>query len=148
MVQENCGNLLPLLQIPDCEKVNNDDIQVWMEKDEQQEVTDHKVIALVNRHGNENDEDNDIGAGEAQLGLDKMEGMSKKVKAPEVALAYDEQQGETTATDVTILREWHDLSARNRSKAGKQTSITHFFFNNNFSVLPYCILTICCTELI
>jgi hypothetical protein len=30
MVQENCGNLLPLLQqIPGCEKVNDDDILEW-----------------------------------------------------------------------------------------------------------------------
>uniref|UniRef100_K7G5J3 Jerky protein homolog-like n=1 Tax=Pelodiscus sinensis TaxID=13735 RepID=K7G5J3_PELSI len=37
MVQENWDNLLPLLQqIPGCEKVNDDDIQEWMEKDEQQ----------------------------------------------------------------------------------------------------------------
>jgi hypothetical protein len=32
-VQENCGNLLLLLQeIPGCEKVN-DDMQEWLEKD-------------------------------------------------------------------------------------------------------------------
>jgi hypothetical protein len=57
-----------------------------------------------------------------------MEGMSrsKKVKAPEAALAYAEQ-GETTATDVMLLRQWHDLTARKRSKARKQTSVTNFF---------------------
>jgi hypothetical protein len=69
MVHENCDNLLPLLQqIPNCEKVNDDNIQEWMEKDEQQEQTDHDIIALVNRHGNENDEDNDAGTGEAEMG--------------------------------------------------------------------------------
>jgi hypothetical protein len=52
---------------------------------------------------------------------------SKKVKAPEAALAFAEQQGETTATNVMLLRQWHDLTARKRSKAGKQTSTTNFF---------------------
>uniref|UniRef100_K7F690 HTH CENPB-type domain-containing protein n=1 Tax=Pelodiscus sinensis TaxID=13735 RepID=K7F690_PELSI len=45
MEQENSDNLLPLLQqIPGCEKVNDDDIQEWMEKDKQQELTDHDII--------------------------------------------------------------------------------------------------------
>jgi hypothetical protein len=43
-VQENCDNLLPLLQkIPGCEKVNDDDVQQWMEKDKQQELTNHEL---------------------------------------------------------------------------------------------------------
>jgi hypothetical protein len=41
MVQENCDNLLPLLQkIPGCEKVVDDDVQQWMKKDKQ-ELADH-----------------------------------------------------------------------------------------------------------
>jgi hypothetical protein len=63
MVQENCDNLQPplLQQIPDCENVNDSDIQEWTEKDEQQELTDHNIAALVNRHGNGNDEDKTLG---------------------------------------------------------------------------------------
>jgi hypothetical protein len=49
------------------------------------------------------------------------------VKALEVALAFVEQQGEVTATDVMLLRFWYDLAARKRSKTGKKTSITNFF---------------------
>jgi hypothetical protein len=72
------------------------------------------------------------------LGLDKMEKMSnsKVVKALEAALAYPEQQGETTATDVMLLRRWCDLITRKRTKSGKQTSLTHFL-NDNFCILPY-----------
>jgi hypothetical protein len=34
MVQKNCYNHLPLLQqIPGCDKVNDDDVQEWMEKE-------------------------------------------------------------------------------------------------------------------
>lgn len=44
MVQDNYNELLPLLkQIPGCERVNDDDIQEWMEKD-QQEPTDHNIL--------------------------------------------------------------------------------------------------------
>jgi hypothetical protein len=39
-----------------------------MEKDKQQELTDHDVIALVNGNDNEDEEDNDTGTG---LELDK-----------------------------------------------------------------------------
>jgi hypothetical protein len=122
MVQENCDNLLPLLQqIPGCEKIDDDDTQEWMEKDEQQELT----IALLNWDDSQ-DEDNDTDTG---LGLDKTDRMShsKGVKDLKVALGYAEQQGETTATDVMLLRCWCSLATRKRSKAEKQTSIIHFF---------------------
>nr|CAD7200543.1 unnamed protein product [Timema douglasi] len=71
MLQENCDNLLPLLQqIPACEKVNEKDVQEWMEKDEQQELTDNCIIALVNHYDNEGDEDHETAT---ELGLDKTE---------------------------------------------------------------------------
>jgi hypothetical protein len=84
MVQENCDDLLALLQqISGCEKANDDDTQEWMEKDEQQELTDHDIIGLVYR------DDDDAGTG---LGLDKTERMSHSegVKALEAELAYIE----------------------------------------------------------
>jgi hypothetical protein len=64
----------------------------WREKDEQQELTHHNIIALVSRHGNEN-EDNDTGTGEAELQVGNIKRMShsKKIKAPEAALAFTEQ---------------------------------------------------------
>jgi hypothetical protein len=62
MMQENFDNLLPLLQqIPGRENMN-DDIQEWMEKDEQ-ELADHDIIVLVNRVDSEYDEDKDGGTG-------------------------------------------------------------------------------------
>uniref|UniRef100_K7GGY3 HTH CENPB-type domain-containing protein n=1 Tax=Pelodiscus sinensis TaxID=13735 RepID=K7GGY3_PELSI len=120
MMQENCDNLLPLLQqIPGCEKVNDDDIQESMENDEQQELTDRDIIALVNRDDNDNEDDED----EDTNDNDKTERISHSegVKALEAALAYVEQQGEATASDVMLLRRWRDLAARKRNKAGKQT---------------------------
>jgi hypothetical protein len=63
---------------------------------------------------------------------------SKGIKALEVALAYVEQ-GEATTTDVMLLRCRHDLTTRKRSKARKQTSITHFLNNK---LLPYCTLNV------
>jgi hypothetical protein len=50
--------------------VNVDDVQEWLEKDEQHEQTDRKVIALVNCNDNVGDDDSDTGT---RLGLDKME---------------------------------------------------------------------------
>jgi hypothetical protein len=74
-VQQNCDTLLPLLQQnPGCNKLNDDVIQEWMEKDEQQELTDCEMIAVVNRDDNENVEDIDAGTG---LELDKTERMSQ-----------------------------------------------------------------------
>uniref|UniRef100_K7G5U3 DDE-1 domain-containing protein n=1 Tax=Pelodiscus sinensis TaxID=13735 RepID=K7G5U3_PELSI len=109
MVQENCDNLLPLLQqIPGCEKVNDDDdIQKWMEKDEQQELTDHDIIALVNQddNGNEDDEVEDTNDNDNTERISH----SEKVKALEAALAYVEQQGEATASDVILLRHWNNI---------------------------------------
>jgi hypothetical protein len=111
-----------------------DDIQERAEEDEQQELTDHDIIAIVNQDGNEDDEDTDVGTG---LGLDKTERMiqySKGVEALELTQAYVEQQGETAVTDVMLLRHWHVLTARKRSKAGKETSL--MFSNSNFCHLP------------
>jgi hypothetical protein len=125
MVQENCYNLRPLLQkIPGCEKVVGDDVQQWMEKDKQQELTDHDIITLLNLDDNE-DDDNEAGTG---LGLHKLERMSHSigVKPLEGVLAYVEQQGETTDADIS-LRHWCSLTASKRRKARKQTSIAHFF---------------------
>jgi hypothetical protein len=67
---------------------------------------------------------------------------SKGVKALEVALAYAEQQGETSATDVTLLRRRHDLTARKRSKKMGDKLHSFIFLNSNFSVLPYYILNV------
>jgi hypothetical protein len=44
------------------------DTQEWLERDEQQELTGHGIITLVNWDDNEDEEDNDIGTG---LGPDK-----------------------------------------------------------------------------
>jgi hypothetical protein len=117
----------------------NDDIQEWTEKDEQQELTDNDIIALLNRDDSKDDEGNDAGTG---LGLDKMERMShsKGVKALEAALAYFEQQGETTATGVTLLRYLHDPTARTKL-GNKLQSLTHLL-SKNICILPYCTLNV------
>jgi hypothetical protein len=63
-VQENCDDLLPLLQqIPGCEKVNDNDTQEWMEKDKQQELTDQDITALVNQDDNEDEEEDNAKTG-------------------------------------------------------------------------------------
>jgi hypothetical protein len=65
------------------------------------------------------------------LGLDTTERMShsEEVKALEAALLYVEQQGDATVPDVkrVLFRRWRNLAGGKTSKAGKQTSITHFF---------------------
>uniref|UniRef100_K7FY89 HTH CENPB-type domain-containing protein n=1 Tax=Pelodiscus sinensis TaxID=13735 RepID=K7FY89_PELSI len=118
MVQENFGNLLPLLQqFPGYEKVNDDNIQEWLEKNEQQELMDRNIITHVNRDDNDNEDDEDTNDN------DKMERIShtEGVKDLEAALAYVKQQGVATASDVILLRRWRDFAARKRNKAGKQT---------------------------
>uniref|UniRef100_K7F4N8 HTH CENPB-type domain-containing protein n=1 Tax=Pelodiscus sinensis TaxID=13735 RepID=K7F4N8_PELSI len=115
MMQENCDNLLPLLQqIPGCEKVNDDDIQEWMEKDEQQELTDHFIIALVNQDEDEDTNDND-----------KMERMSHSegVKALEAALAYVQQQGRIIINKpdfISVRREKCDIKVSYYKEKGTQ----------------------------
>jgi hypothetical protein len=42
------------------------------------------------------------------------------------ALACVEQQKEVTATDVLLFRCWHDLAAKKRKEAQKQTATTNF----------------------
>jgi hypothetical protein len=68
-------------------------IQEWDEEDEQEELTDHDILALVNRLGSEGDECNGAGTG---LGLVKTERLShsQRVKAMKAALAHIEQQWE------------------------------------------------------
>jgi hypothetical protein len=72
-----------LQKIPGCEKVI-DDVQQWMEKDKQRELTDHD-IALVNLDDNEDDEDNEAGTG---LGLHKMERMSHSIGVKPLLRGY------------------------------------------------------------
>lgn len=48
--------------------MNDDDIQEWIEKGEQQEVTYHNIIVLVNRDDNEYNKNDD----ETGQGLQKM----------------------------------------------------------------------------
>jgi hypothetical protein len=72
-------------------------------------LTDCSIIALLNYDGCEDDEDNGAGTG---LRLGRMERMNhnKGVKALEAALAFVEQEGEVTVTDVMLLRCWYDLT--------------------------------------
>lgn len=125
LIHENNGNLIQLLQkIPGCEEAEDSDIQEWMNSDEQHELTDGDIIAMVNGA-----EVEDHGESDAESELQKEETInhSEGVKILEAALTYIEQQPEATATDVMLLRRWRDLAARKRATASKQTSIKDFF---------------------
>jgi hypothetical protein len=51
---------------------------------------------------------------------------SEGLNSIQTALAYVEQERETTATDVLLFRRWRDLAAKKRKEAQKQMPITNF----------------------
>jgi hypothetical protein len=90
----------------------------------------------VNSDGNEDDDDNEADTG---LGLHKIERMSHSIgfKPLEEVLAYIEQQGETTETDIS-LKHWCSLTERREEKLGNRLQ-SLIFLNNNFCVFPCCM---------
>jgi hypothetical protein len=103
--------------IPGCENVNNDDIQEWINQDEEKQLTYNDIVDLVNHAGNNLEDDNE--------GPKKADRMihSEGLNSIKTALACVEQQREVTATDILLFRRCHDLAAKKRKEAQKQNPL-------------------------
>lgn len=124
IIYKNNGNLIQLLQKnPGCEEAEDSDIQEWMNSDEQHDLTDGDIIAMVNGGKVEDHRESDA---ESELQKEDTINHSEGVKILEAALAYVEQQLETTATDLMLLQHRRDLAAEKRAIASKQTLIKNF----------------------
>lgn len=114
--------ILPLVQlIPGCEDTSLQEIESWMKDDDQYE-TEEEIVALVNCHDNEI-EDQDQAPTVEPIRISHNDG----VKALETAIKYIEQQEEATGIDIMMLQRWRDLAAKKRHSSGKQTTIKDFF---------------------
>jgi hypothetical protein len=122
--------------IPGCENVSNDDIREWINQNEEQQLTDNDTVDLVNHAGDDLEDDNEGPEKADQMKMSHSEGLN----SIETALAYVEQQREVTATDVLLLRRWHDLAAKKRKVAQKQITITNFLKNTLFHLQIYIML--------
>jgi hypothetical protein len=127
---------LLLKLIPGCEN-ENDDIQKWINQDEEQQLTDNNIVDLANHAGDDDSEDDNKGPEKA----DRMN-HSEGLNSIETTLAYVEQQREATAEDILLFRHWRDLAAKKRKEAQKQTPITNFLKNKLFHLQIYIMLNI------
>lgn len=121
-VLDDCHqNIMPLVQrFPGCEDASLDDVGNWLSADDQYEITDSEIVALVNSDDTEDVESESI---QQTQKIPHSEG----VKALEAAIQYVEQQEEARAVDIMMLQRWRDLAAKKRESSGKQTKITSFF---------------------
>ncbi|KAJ8869947.1 hypothetical protein PR048_028958 [Dryococelus australis] len=92
-----------------------------MKDDDQYEITDEEIVALVNCDDN-TIEDHDQAPAVEPLRVSHNDG----VKALETAMKYVKQQ-EATRVDITMMQRWRDLAAKKWNSSGKQTSIKNFF---------------------
>ncbi|KAK9685902.1 hypothetical protein QE152_g37592 [Popillia japonica] len=115
--------ILPLMQrIPGCDYASWQDIDSWMKDDDQYEITDEEIVALVNCNDNDIENQNEAPTVEP-LRISHNDG----VKDLETAIKYTEQQEEATGIDIIMLQKWRDMAAKKRHSSGTQTTIKNFF---------------------
>lgn len=129
--EEVLENILPLVQrIPGCEGTSLNEVDNWLSADNQYEISDEEIIALVN---SDDAEDLDCETTQPQKITH-----NKGVKALEAAIQYVEQQEEARAVDIMMLQRWRDLAAKKRESVGKQQEITSFFTHPELSFYIHC----------
>lgn len=102
-----------------------EDIEDWMincdEDLENEFLTDEEIISLATK---EDFEDN-----EEDVGVEEVEKVthSEARNAMEVALRYIEQQQNSTAVDILVIKKWRDIAFKNSVTILKQKKITEFF---------------------
>ncbi|KAM6459279.1 jerky protein homolog-like [Liasis olivaceus] len=93
-------SILPLVQrIPGCEDASLQEVESWMNEDDQYEITDEEIVALVNSDGNEID---DQASTVEPLRISHNDG----VKALETTMKYVEQQEEAMGINIMMLQRW------------------------------------------
>lgn len=109
-------------QIPGCENVERNDTEEWVHGDDcEEELTDDEIGQLVNS-GEEIADDIEDGEAEESPVISHEEGLN----ALELALKYIEEQPESTASDLLLMKRWRDIAAKKRMSRLKQCSITDF----------------------
>uniref|UniRef100_A0A1B6M632 HTH CENPB-type domain-containing protein n=1 Tax=Graphocephala atropunctata TaxID=36148 RepID=A0A1B6M632_9HEMI len=109
-----------LENIPGCEKMNNDELNNWLQGDEVEEITDSDIIEMVTSDPTVPDTNSD----------DESKGIlshGEAFNAIEQLIDYVEHQEEATAADVMLFRKWRDITSKKRVQRAKQSTITSFF---------------------
>ncbi|XP_046666442.1 jerky protein homolog [Homalodisca vitripennis] len=99
--------------------INDEDVNEWFMQDQQMELTDDAIADMVTNPHNVADYDTD----EIVEKISHSDGL----KALEAALAYIEQQEESTPADVLHLQRWCNSAASKRQQKLTQKSIRDFF---------------------
>lgn len=110
-------------QISGCEDIDSNNIAEWVHGDDSEEVlTDDEIGHLV--YSEEEDAKNEKKKSENE----KIPQVSHEegLNALELALKYVEEQPESIASDLLLLKWWRDIAAKKRMSKLKQCSITNF----------------------
>lgn len=118
--EENNDELLALAQQISAVEVNPNDIDEWMNADENLEVTDDMIVEAVNEVTNQLSEDEDDVMPEKISHSDGLQAIEK-------ALSYIEQQPQVSPTDIMLLRRWREIAATNRRSVTKQKNLKDYF---------------------
>ncbi|XP_062829389.1 zinc finger protein with KRAB and SCAN domains 7 [Anolis carolinensis] len=111
-------SILPLVQrVPGCKNVSSQEVESWMNGDDQCEITDEEIVTLINNDGN-GDEIDDQATTVEPLRISHKD----RVGTQETAVTYIEQQEEATGIDM-MLQRWRDSAAKKRQSSGKQGNL-------------------------
>lgn len=114
-------NIVSLLEkIPGCEKVNENDVNEWVNNDDEDEITDDDIVKMVTNE--ECSEEEDLPESHVNL-IPHSEGF----KMLDGALEYITQQEGISSADIICLRKLRDLAAKKRTEIVKQKTIKDFF---------------------
>jgi hypothetical protein len=103
--------------------LTTDDIEEWMNDDEQQEMTNDMIINLVNEQKEESEEEEDEVCTEVVTKISHTEGLN----AIETALRYVEQEEEIIPADLLLLRCLRNIAAKKRGTAIKKWTVKRFY---------------------
>ncbi|XP_039290473.1 jerky protein homolog-like [Nilaparvata lugens] len=112
-----------LNRMPVAEPLTDDDVNQWLNDDEDYELSDEAIVYLVENPENNNDDDNESAGQDSDDKISHTEGLS----AIEKALLYVEQQDYTTPADIAMLRRLRSLAAKKRSSSITQRTVKDFF---------------------
>ncbi|MFS1564416.1 MAG: hypothetical protein ACL7AX_13685 [Candidatus Arsenophonus phytopathogenicus] len=124
----NISFLSDLNLLPDCEEIDENDVEEWLKSDDQLEneiLTDDEIItAVCQQEGFEEEEEEEEEEGEEKLSHEEGK------QALDVATRYIEQQKESTSIDVMFIKKWRDYAFQQSIKTKRQKRITDFFQRN------------------
>lgn len=105
-------------------KIHPEHVENWMKNSdmdlENEFLNDDEIVALATKEPEENEDESDAEDG-AKISHEQAR------NAMEVALKYIEQQHESTALDILVMRKWRDVAFKKSLAVKKQMKITDFF---------------------